>query len=141
MNWQCFHPLKEFTLFCRLATSRLYMIALIVPSMRTISPSHYRTCTPHVTCVAGHFMHCVSTNGLHNQESKNLPLPYHQESHPITRTCHLIAHPTLHLRCHQIHITDRHRMCHHHHVRDHVRPPIARGHLLLHMISVLRSHQ
>ncbi|GFZ01076.1 hypothetical protein Acr_14g0007110 [Actinidia rufa] len=36
-------------LFCRLATSRSYMIALIVPSMRTISRSHYKRCA-HDMC-------------------------------------------------------------------------------------------
>ncbi|XP_057481584.1 serine/threonine-protein phosphatase 7 long form homolog [Actinidia eriantha] len=108
--------------------------------MRTISRSHYRTCTMPVTCVAGHFMHYVSTSGSDNQESQNLPLPCHQESQPLLLPCHqhfqsihLPArpppsssrsmsvlpkhlHPTLYLRCHHIRITSRHMMCPHHHV-------------------------
>ncbi|GFY91196.1 hypothetical protein Acr_07g0013920 [Actinidia rufa] len=57
----------------RLATLRPYMIALIVLSMRTIDPSHYKTCTMPVTCVVGHFMHYVSTSGSDKPEVPEPP--------------------------------------------------------------------
>ncbi|GFZ10742.1 hypothetical protein Acr_22g0001400 [Actinidia rufa] len=51
----CFEVVEWHSTRVELATLRSYMIALIVPSMRTISQSHYRTCTMPVTCVADHF--------------------------------------------------------------------------------------
>ena len=86
MNFKCFEPHKDLKLFCRLATSRPYMIALIVPSIRTTGRSHYRTCTPPATCVTGHFMYYVSNNELDSQQFQPLPLQYHQQfqSFPVS---------------------------------------------------------
>ena len=143
MNCKCFEPHKDLKLFCRLATLRPYMIALIVPSIRTIGRSHYKICTPPATCVTGHFMYYMSNNELDNQQFQPLPLPCHQHFQSIhLPSCH--PHPTLHRRCHHIHITHSHMMCPHHHVlvflaSYHVAPSIAILHLLLHTINALRS--